>query len=64
MPRARNKDDLLKSANENYAKLMEMILNMTENQLNTPFDFSGDASKKEAHWARDKKCSGCADSSL
>ena len=54
MPRARNKADLLKSAQENYTKLMELISNMTENQMNTPFDFSGDASKKEAHWARDK----------
>ena len=54
MPRARNKEDLLKFAAENYAKLMELISNMTENQMNTPFDFSGDASKKEAHWGRDK----------
>ena len=53
MPRARNKDDLMKSAAENYAKLTEMIEKMTENQMNTPFDFSGDASKKEAHWGRD-----------
>lgn len=54
MSRARNKEDLLKLAAENYAKLMELISNMTENQMNTPFDFSGDASKKEAHWGRDK----------
>lgn len=54
MPRARNKEDLLSFAGENYAKLMELIANMTENQLNTPFDFSADESKKEAHWARDK----------
>ena len=54
MPRARNKEDLLKFAAENYAKLMELISNMTEDQMNSPFDFSGDASKKEAHWGRDK----------
>ena len=54
MPRARNKADLLQSAKENYAKLMELISNMSENQMKTPFDFSGDASKKEAHWGRDK----------
>ena len=54
MPRARTKDDLLELAAENYAKLMDMISNMTETQLNTPFDFSGDANKKEAHWSRDK----------
>ncbi len=54
MPRARNKDELLRFSEENYTKLMEMISNMTENQLNTPFDFSDDKSKKEAHWSRDK----------
>ena len=27
---------------------------MTDSQLNTPFDFSADESRKEAHWARDK----------
>ena len=46
MPRARNKADLLKSAQENYTKLMELISNMTENQMNTPFDFSDDTIKK------------------
>lgn len=54
MPRARNKDDLVKFSSENYSKLIEMISRMTENQLNTPFDFSDDKSKKEAHWSRDK----------
>jgi len=33
---------------------MSMISNMTENQLNTEFDFSDDESKKEAHWSCDK----------
>ncbi|MGP1529543.1 MAG: ClbS/DfsB family four-helix bundle protein [Treponema sp.] len=54
MARARNKDDLLKFATENYSKLMGIISKMTENQMNTLFDFSGDNSKKEAHWNRDK----------
>ena len=54
MPRARNKDELMQFSEENYAKLMELISNMTEKQMNTPFDFSGDAGKKEAHWSRDK----------
>ena len=49
MARARNKDDLLKFAMENYSKLMDIISKMTENQMNTLFDFSGDKSKKEAH---------------
>lgn len=54
MARARNKDDLLKFATENYSKLMDIISKMTENQMNTLFDFSGDKSKKEVHWNRDK----------
>ena len=54
MARARNKDDLLKFAMENYSKLMDIISKMTENQMNTLFDFSGDKSKKEVHWNRDK----------
>ena len=54
MPRARSKEDLLKFSAENYSKLLEMISQMTENQMNTPFDFSDDAKKTEAHWQRDK----------
>lgn len=54
MPRARCKDDLLKFSEDNYEKLLKMIDEMSETQLNTEFDFSDDESKKEAHWARDK----------
>ena len=54
MPRPTTKDDLLKAADENYTELMNFIDGMTEKELNTPFDFSGQASKKEAHWSRDK----------
>ena len=54
MPRPQNKDDLLKAAKENYDKLMKLIDEMTETELNTPFDFSDSPSKKEAHWSRDK----------
>ena len=46
MARARNKDALLQFAMENYSKLMDIISKMTENQMNTLFDFSGDKSKK------------------
>ena len=31
-----------------------LILGLTENELSTPFDFSSDVKKKEAHWKRDK----------
>jgi hypothetical protein len=54
MPRPRNKEDLLKAANENFEKLFAMIDQMSETERNTPFDFSKDEKKKEAHWSRDK----------
>lgn len=54
MPRPQNKEDLLKAAEENFAALNKMIDSLTEKEMNTPFDFSAQPSKKEAHWARDK----------
>lgn len=54
MSRPTTKDDLLNAAAESYAKLNAQIAALTERQLATPFDFSGDAKKKEAHWRRDK----------
>ena len=42
------------AAKENYEKLNLLISKMTEEELNTPFDFSEDEKKKEAHWKRDK----------
>ncbi|MDE5991471.1 MAG: ClbS/DfsB family four-helix bundle protein [Oscillospiraceae bacterium] len=54
MPRPTTKTDLLKAAEENYSKLNKLIASLTEEQLSTPFDFSGDEKKKEAHWRRDK----------
>lgn len=54
MPRPKTKEDLLKASEENYKALVKMIDEMTEKELTTPFDFSGEPSKKEAHWSRDK----------
>ncbi|MDE7302049.1 MAG: ClbS/DfsB family four-helix bundle protein [Oscillospiraceae bacterium] len=54
MPRPTTKTELLKAAEENYSKLNKLIASLTEEQLSTPFDFSGDEKKKEAHWRRDK----------
>ena len=54
MPRARNKADLIQSANEQYEKLNTLINSLTERELNTEFDFSNDAKKTERHWSRDK----------
>ncbi len=49
MPRPRNKEDLLKAANENFEKLFAMIDQMSETERNTPFDFSKDEKKKKRH---------------
>ena len=54
MPRPTTKNDLMIAATENYEKLNLFISKMTEEELNTPFDFSKDEKKKEAHWKRDK----------
>ena len=54
MPRPKTKEDLMTSAKENYEKLEAIISKISEEELNTPFDFSKDEKKKEAHWGRDK----------
>ena len=54
MSRPKTKEDLMTSAKENYEKLDAIISKMSEEELNTPFDFSKDEKKKEAHWRRDK----------
>lgn len=54
MPRPTTKTELFNAAEENYLKLNKLISSLTEEQLSTPFDFSGDEKKKEAHWRRDK----------
>lgn len=54
MGRPTSKNDLLSAAQTNFKKLDELIASMTERELRTPFDFSADPKKKEAHWKRDK----------
>lgn len=54
MPRPKNKAELITAASENFKKLQKMISEMTEKELNTPFNFSADEKKKEAHWKRDR----------
>lgn len=54
MGRPASKADLISAAQANYKKLNELIASMTEKELNTPFDFSADEKKKEAHWKRDR----------
>lgn len=54
MPRPKTKNDLMVAAKENYETLNTLISKMTDKEFNTPFDFSKDEKKKEAHWKRDK----------
>ncbi len=50
----KTKEELLTAANDNMKKMMTLISELSENELNTAFDFSKDEKKKEAHWKRDK----------
>ena len=54
MGRPQTKPDLLEAAKTNYDKLMKLIDDLTEKELQIEFDFSTDEKKKEAHWKRDK----------
>ncbi len=54
MGRPTTKTDLLTAAATNYEKLNALISGLTQEELRTPFDFSDDVKKKEAHWKRDK----------
>lgn len=54
MPRPTNKTELLELSETNFKKLTELADSMNEQALITPFDFSEEKSKKEAHWKRDK----------
>ncbi|WP_297647679.1 ClbS/DfsB family four-helix bundle protein [uncultured Treponema sp.] len=53
MPRPQNKADLIALAEKNYDELLKFIDSMSEDEKNTPFDFSS-LNKKEAHWSRDR----------
>lgn len=54
MGRPTTKTDLLEAASRNYEELLTFMNSMTQKELSTPFCFEGEASKKEAHWKRDK----------
>ncbi len=54
MARPQSKKDLLEAADLKYKQLKDMIGNITEDELERPYDFSKDSKKKEAHWSRDK----------
>lgn len=54
MGRPTTKADLLTAAADNYEKLNALIQELTQHELMTPFSFSDDVKRKEAHWKRDK----------
>ena len=54
MARPQTKENLMIAAKENFEKLSILISKMSDKELTTPFDFSKDEKKKEAHWKRDK----------
>ncbi|MCL3781434.1 ClbS/DfsB family four-helix bundle protein [Prolixibacteraceae bacterium JC049] len=54
MARPTTKEALIETANSNFDKLWQIIDSMSDQALNTEFDFSSDIKKKEAHWQRDK----------
>lgn len=54
MARPKTKAELITAAATNYEKLNVLISGLIETELKTPFDFSKDVKKKEAHWRRDK----------
>lgn len=54
MGRPVTKADLMNEAAKGYEKFNELIDSLTEKELSTPYDFSEDEKKKEAHWNRDK----------
>ena len=54
MVRPQTKENLMIAAKENFEKLNTLISKMSDRELTTPFDFSKDEKKKEAHWKRAK----------
>lgn len=54
MGRPQTKNEVIEAAINKYYKLQETIENLSIVESTTPFDFSMDVKKKEAHWARDK----------
>ncbi|KXU05648.1 hypothetical protein SORDD24_00498 [Streptococcus oralis] len=47
MPRPKTKEELVLASKENYEKLNLLISQLSEEELQTPFDFSKDQKKKK-----------------
>lgn len=54
MGRPTTKAELIAAAEENFESLNALISGLAQNERETPFDFSGNEKKMEAHWKRDK----------
>lgn len=54
MARPTTKADLLQAAEQEFKKLQSVTSSMNDLELSTPFDFTNEPKKKEAHWGRDK----------
>jgi hypothetical protein len=54
MSRATNKAELIAAANDQWAKMWEMIGSIPGGAQSLVFDFGDDPKLKEAHWKRDK----------
>lgn len=54
MSRPVTKSELLNMAAKNYEEMNKLISSLSEEELETPFNFTKMKSRKEAHWERDK----------
>jgi len=54
MPRPTTKTDLIKLANEQFEKMLQLIDSMTGDERCAAFNFGDGFNQKEAHWKRDK----------
>jgi len=54
MSRSTTKPDLLKTANEQFEKIWDLVDVMTDEEKNAVFNFGDAFIQKEAHWKRDK----------
>jgi len=54
MAKANTKQDLIKSGNEQFKKMWDLIDSIPEEKQNATFTFDAEAMGKEAHWRRDK----------
>lgn len=54
MSRSTTKLDLLKSSNQQFEKIWNLIIAMSDAELNGNFNFGDSFIQKESHWDRDK----------